>query len=116
MNLRWAIRALPYLYRGNKLAYREDTTNWEKGWRILADMQGLRDLYVLLIDPSPQGLWESNWVELEGKLLEPVKSVTKPRWFELVLPYSSCNAGWNMGDSMVVLRKPEGDVMEDEDE
>lgn len=117
MRLRWAIRALPYLTRGptNRLAYREDTSNWERGWAIIASMTGLRDLYIVLIDPSPQGMWERNWLSLEEQLLKPVKDVVRPRWFELVLPFSSCRTTWDMGDSQVVLRKPDGAVEEEED-
>jgi hypothetical protein len=112
LNLRWAIRALPYLRRGTaqRLAYREDTVNWEKEWNILASMTGLRDLYIVLIDPSPQGIWEANWSELEEELLEPVKQVVRPMWFELVLPFASCRTDWDMGESRVVLRRPEIEV------
>ncbi|KAI8943008.1 hypothetical protein NX059_001046 [Plenodomus lindquistii] len=108
LRLRWAIRALPYLRRGTKarLAYREDTANWERGWEIIANMQGLRDLYVVLSDPSPQGMWERNWLELEGQLLEPVKRVVRPRVVEVVLPYGSCGVNWDLGESRVVLRRP----------
>jgi hypothetical protein len=90
--------------------------NWEKCWTILACMKGLRDLYVVLIDPSPQGIWEANWSELEDELLEPVKKVVSPRWFELVLPFASCRTDWHMGESMVVLKRPELGVEGEDDE
>ncbi|KAH8724068.1 hypothetical protein GQ44DRAFT_750402 [Phaeosphaeriaceae sp. PMI808] len=111
LRLRWAIRALPYLRRGSshRLAYREDTMSWERGWSILANMNGLRDLYVVLVDPSQQDMWERNWIDLENELLHPVKAVTRPEWFELVLPFARCNIDWNMGESRVVLRRPEVD-------
>ena len=106
LHLRWAIRALPYLRRGpsNRLAYREDTANWEKGWGIIAGMQGLRHLQVMLIDPSPQQLWEANWVELEDILLDSVRAVKRPRDAVVILPYPSCRTDWDMGDSTVRLR------------
>ena len=115
LRLRWAIRALPYLQRGDKLAYREDTANWERGWEIIAGMQGLRELYIVLVDPSPQDMWERNWLELEEQLLTPVKRVERPNWFELWLPYGSCGTEWDMGASKVRLRKVEGDGGEDEE-
>ncbi|CAO2651866.1 Nn.00g001490.m01.CDS01 [Neocucurbitaria sp. VM-36] len=115
LRLRWAVRALPYLTRGGRLAYREDTANWERGWAIIAGMQGLRDLYVVLVDPSPQSLWERNWLELEEQLLAPVKQVTNPGWFELMLPYASCGTDWDMEESRVRLRKPDGGDVEEED-
>ncbi|KAH7068096.1 hypothetical protein BKA63DRAFT_536534 [Paraphoma chrysanthemicola] len=116
LRLRWAIRALPYLRRGpaQRLAYREDTNNWERGWSIIASMTGLRDLYVVITDPSPQGMWERNWLELEEVLLRPVKAVIRPRWFELVLPYESCKMDWDMAESSCVLRTPET-LVEEED-
>ncbi|KAH7380219.1 hypothetical protein DE146DRAFT_625156 [Phaeosphaeria sp. MPI-PUGE-AT-0046c] len=109
LRLRWAIRALPYLRRGpsQRLAYREDTANWEHGWAIIASMAGLRDLYVAIIDPSPQEIWERNWIELEEQLLSPVKMVTSSDWFELLLPFHRCRTDWDMGESRVVLRRPE---------
>jgi hypothetical protein len=117
LRLRWAIRALPYLRRGpsQSLAYREDTLSWERGWSIIASMSGLRDLYVVLLDPSPQDMWERNWVELEEQLLRPVRDVTRPDCFELMLPFASCNTEWDMGGSRVVLRKPEGNLVEEDD-
>jgi hypothetical protein len=118
LRVRWAIRALPYLCRGpsQRVAYREDTLNWERGWSIIASMSGLRDLYVAIVDPSPQGMWERNWVELEEQLLRPVKEVTRPTQFELMLPFSSSSTDWDMGGSMVVLRKPENWTLDEEEE
>ncbi|KAF2123146.1 hypothetical protein BDV96DRAFT_481341 [Lophiotrema nucula] len=108
LRLRWSIRALPYLRRGasKKYAYPEDTSNWQRGWQILANMKSLRDLYVVLIDPTPGSTWESRWLDLEEQLIQDVKAVVKPRWFELMLPYESCDTDWDMGESRVVLRKP----------
>jgi hypothetical protein len=116
LRLRWAIRAMPYLCRGpsRRIAYREDTLNWERGWSIIASMKGLRDLYVVITDPSPQGIWERNWVELEEQLLRPVTDVTRPSKFELMLPFVSCSTDWDMGDSKVVLKKPENRLVADE--
>jgi hypothetical protein len=79
-------------------------------------MTGLRDLYVVLSDPSPQEMWESSWVQWEEQLLRPVKEVTRPGWFELVLPFASCKTDWDMGQSSVVLRKPESGFVEEEDD
>ena len=72
-------------------------------------MRGLRDLYVVLVDPSPRDMWETHWLEMEGQLLDPVKHVTAPAWFELMLPYSSCDTDWDMGSSSVKLRRPDDD-------
>ncbi|KAF2650733.1 hypothetical protein K491DRAFT_608311 [Lophiostoma macrostomum CBS 122681] len=119
LRLRWAIRALPFLRRpihSSRYAYREDTDNWIRVWKMLADMRGLRDLYIVITDPSPQALWQRNWCELEGKLLEPVKQVMTPRWFILCLPYSGCRTDWDMGDCGVELRKPNGGGLDDDEQ
>ncbi|KAG9194847.1 hypothetical protein G6011_04882 [Alternaria panax] len=118
LHVRWAIRALPYLRRGpsNRLAYREDTANWERAWRIIAGMHGLRHLQVMLIDPSPQQLWEITWVELEDILLDSVRTVKRPRDAVVILPYPSCRTDWDMGDSTVRLRRPGSGVDAGRDE
>lgn len=77
-------------------------------------MKGLKDLYIVISDPSPLGLWERGWLELEEKLLEPVRKITSPRWFELWLPYTGCRVDRDMGGCAVVLRKPNGEAVEEE--
>ncbi|XPS79009.1 hypothetical protein M3J09_011003 [Ascochyta lentis] len=112
LRLRWQIRALPYLRRisSTKYAYHEDTANWERAWRVLASLKGIKSLSVTLIDPSAQDIWEEKWLEHEAQLLEPVKQVAGVRNFELVLPYASCDVERDMGGCGVRLMRPnEGD-------
>ncbi|KAF2710257.1 hypothetical protein K504DRAFT_255337 [Pleomassaria siparia CBS 279.74] len=118
LRLRWGIRALPYLRRGpsKHLAYPEDTSNWARAWSILAGMQSLRHLYVVLVDPSRDAMWERSWKELESFLLEPVKGVVVPSRFELMLPYASCSTSYDMGQSPVRLMKPDGEEGEGDGE
>lgn len=71
-------------------------------------MQGLRDLFVVLVDPSPQALWERSWGELEEQLVQPVFKVVRPRVVEVVLPYASCRTEWGEG-RVVRFRRPEGE-------
>jgi hypothetical protein len=117
LHLRMPIRALPYFRRVmdlrkgfQRLAYPEDTANWIRTWEILADMGkgGLRDLRVVVLDKSPDGIWEQQWLGLEEKLLERVKEVHGVRKFVVVLPYNSCGVDWDMGESGCVLVRPEG--------
>ena len=79
-------------------------------------MQGLRNLYVVLVDPSPQQMWERNWLELEDILLEAVRGVQKPKNAVVVLPYQTCGVDWDMGDSCVRLRRPEDGVVTGDDD
>jgi hypothetical protein len=68
-------------------------------------MVGLRELFVVVVDPSPNRVWERHWGELEEELLTPVKEVIGPRRFEIVLPYGSGEVGWDMGECRVVFRR-----------
>jgi hypothetical protein len=81
-------------------------------------MQELRDLYVVLVDPSPQQMWERNWLELEDRLLESVREVGRGgriRKAEVVLPYASCRTEWDMGGSCVRLTRPVSEAVEGDD-
>ena len=51
-------------------------------------------------------LWEEKWLSLEEELLQPVKLVIQPQWFELSLPYSTSNVELDMGASSCRLSKP----------
>jgi hypothetical protein len=80
-------------------------------------MQGLRDLYVVLVDPSPQQMWERNWLELEDRLLDSVREVGRGgrmRKAEVVLPYASCGTEWDMAASCVKLTRPESEAVEED--
>ncbi|KAF2000862.1 hypothetical protein P154DRAFT_522141 [Amniculicola lignicola CBS 123094] len=116
LRLRWAIRALPYLRRGTskKYAYPEDTANWARAWDTMASMKGLRDLYVVLSDPSPANTWEAAWGENQGKLMADVKKVVQTRWFMLMVPYESCDTHLDMGECKVILRRPDGESEEED--
>jgi hypothetical protein len=70
-------------------------------------MQGLRQLRVVLIDPSPQQIWANVWLDVEDMLLDSVRTVNRPRDAVVVLPYPSCRTDWDMGDSTVRLRIPD---------
>ncbi|KAF2014754.1 hypothetical protein BU24DRAFT_463516 [Aaosphaeria arxii CBS 175.79] len=117
LRVRWSIRALPYLRRPTdpkRYAYPEDTTNWQHGWRIMSEMKGLRDLYVVVSDPSPQALWEDKWLALEDKLYEDIAKVKQVRWGEVFLPYASCNIDVQFEGCAIGFRKPAGEEEEDD--
>jgi hypothetical protein len=59
-----------------------------------------------LIDPSPQQLWATRWLDVEETLLDSVRMVTKPRDAVVVLPYPICTTDWDMGESTVRLMIP----------
>lgn len=61
---------------------------------------------MVLIDSAR--LWEEKWLSLEEELLQPVKLVIQPQWFELSLPYSTSNVELDIGASSCRLSKPAG--------
>lgn len=71
-------------------------------------MVGLRDLRVVLLDKSIDGIWAAQWLTLEEVLLRPLRELTRPRVFEVVLPYKECGVEWDMGPSRCVLKRPAG--------
>ncbi|OCK73960.1 hypothetical protein K432DRAFT_387092 [Lepidopterella palustris CBS 459.81] len=112
--IRWHIRGLPYYTRPGRpgVAFPEDTAHWQRLWQIIANLQGLRDLYVVLVDIN----WKEQWLALEKTLLEPVKLVVRPERFELVLPWEESDVGIDVGASACRLRRPPRVMDEEEGE
>jgi hypothetical protein len=109
LRLKWAIRGMPYFHRNpssKRPAYPEDTANWEKGWDIMSRMKALRDLRVVIVDPSPDSTWEAHWLGVEEVLMDAVKRVQTPRRFDLLLPYAGCRVDLDMGGCNVRLLRP----------
>lgn len=79
-------------------------------------MCGLREVHIVLSDVSRDAIWENHWRVLEGKLLESVRAVIRPDCFEVVMPYKSCSINWDMRPSMVVLRRPETEEKDEDEE
>jgi hypothetical protein len=118
LTARWHFRGLPFfclpseyqrpsVINGAKrprFAYREDTANYLKFWKIIAKMERLCELHVLLFDMLD--LWRRYWDSVETDLLAPAKLVMYPSVFTLTLPYFECNVGVDMGASGCVLLAP----------
>ena len=58
---------------------------WTLQWKNLAAMEGVRELRVRIIVPPKE---RACWLEEQMSLLEPIKEVTKPTKFVLILPYA----------------------------
>ncbi|KAF2231577.1 hypothetical protein EV356DRAFT_506793 [Viridothelium virens] len=59
--------------------------SWKEIWCSLAAMHGLQELYFrIMLD----WVYKQDWLELEPKVLEPVKTVRDPREFEVLLPFA----------------------------
>lgn len=57
---------------------------WREIWHILSAMAGLRELYVYL---DVESTWTTLNREAAAELLEPIKQVTQPVVFTLLLPF-----------------------------
>lgn len=72
-------------------------------------MVGLRKLHITLYIRWGDELdrYEELWKTHETELLNPVKAVTAPRDFVLVLPDRRCSIDTDMGESTCILQLPE---------
>ena len=57
---------------------------WKTIWQNLASMQSLKHLWIELdIDKT----WKHEWMERQSTVLEPIKAVTRPKHFKLIIPF-----------------------------
>ena len=72
-------------------------------------MTGLQRLSVILYFRWRDVLdcYKDHWKTHELELLDPVKSITAPARFILVLPDRRCSTNVNLGSSKCVLKLPE---------
>lgn len=74
----------PFVFKSKRK--REDETLWENIWPALAAMEGLQWLTVELT-LARTVVDTTYFTELESTMWEPVKKVTRPSHFELILPF-----------------------------
>lgn len=81
---------------------------WNHSWSALWSLTGLRKLHISLSFRWRAVLdcYEECWKDDELELLDPVRSITAPVDFVLVLPDQRCLTDVDMGDSNCVLRHP----------
>ena len=87
-----------------------DKLVWERAWRVIASMRGLRDINVKLVDlctNSTVGLVSMLEADVETKLWEPVKAVSRPRRFVIETNLRE-NADVELGNApFEVMRLPD---------
>lgn len=57
---------------------------WTTQWTNIAFMEGLRELRVCLTVPR---CWRSDWIREQVTILEPLRTITRPKVFLLTLPF-----------------------------
>lgn len=88
------------------LDYSSSQNVWLKSWDALRQMTGLSNLHIDI------GVWsflgfQEQWLEREVELFEPVKTITTPKTFVIILPNRVCSTGLDVGNSRCVFRLPE---------
>ncbi|KAF2628370.1 hypothetical protein BU25DRAFT_420853 [Macroventuria anomochaeta] len=86
---------------------------WKQSWGALRAMTGLRQLRVVLYFRWRDVLdcYEDYWKKHELELLDPVKTITAPANFVLVLPDRRCSTNIDMGSSKCILQHAEETVL-----
>lgn len=79
---------------------------WLHMWPVLQQITGLRELHTQ-IQGSRSRLSRPYWFEDEAEILEPVKTVTRPEKFVVVLPFRVCSTQMDFGESKCVFRLPD---------
>lgn len=89
-----------------------DKLVWERAWRVIASMRGLRDLNVKLVDlctNSTVDLVSMLEADVETELWEPVKAVSRPRRFVIETNLRE-NAGVELDNApFEVVRLPDSE-------
>lgn len=58
---------------------------WASIWQILASMESLEHLWINL---DIHSTWKHEWIERQSIVFDPIKAVTTPKHFSLVIPFS----------------------------
>lgn len=110
LRVNWHTDFPPYaMYRPGEIS-QEATLKWTLAWQVIANMAGLRDLYIFIPRPDTDP-WKMLWLELESKILAPVQIVTIPEVFVVVLPFRESCTTLDVGESRCEFRLPEREKM-----
>lgn len=89
LHLLWHLREVPIVPTKTdshiKIKTNYNDSSWVAIWHNIASLKGLQHLRVEL---EISRLWAPDWTQLERMVLEPVKDVTAPKDFVLVLPFA----------------------------
>jgi hypothetical protein len=109
LHIDWEIDSFYFNHHHGITADQLQFAAWEKSWAAILALTGLRKLHVTLWFRWRDMLdcYEEIWKPNQETLLEPVKSVTVPDSFVVVLPDRRCSTGIDMGDSKCSLQLPE---------
>ena len=78
-------------------------------WHSLSQMTGLRTLHITLVLRGwyHEGYHHDGWPRISEGFCEPVKKLTAPTKFVIVLPNMGCSTDIDVGDSKCVFELPE---------
>ena len=81
--------------------------SWLKTWESLSKLTGIRRLHITLAFRWHNFDYEELWKQKGISLLEPVKKITAPRDFVVVLPNRRCSTCVDAGESNCVFKLPD---------
>ena len=79
---------------------------WFEFWRILGQMTGLRSLRIDMTAPYPDIFYSERWLEHEVQMFQPVKNITAPNSFVVVMPDRVCSTNLEVGNSRCIFQVP----------
>lgn len=88
------------------LMYGDGDQPWSEAWQVLGQMTSLKDLSIDLGLEYSHAYEHEEWTKQEATIFEPVKHVTAPRNFIIVLPDRRCSTDLDVGDSKCVFLLP----------
>lgn len=114
LRIDWEIDSFYFTHHHGITADQLQFAAWKDSWAAILALAGLRKLHVTLWFRWRDMLdcYEDIWKPNEETLLEPVKLVTVPGSFVVVLPDRRCSTDIDVGDSKCVLQLPEEMVVE----
>lgn len=84
---------------------------WYDSCDALARMRGLHELVIRLnfgfLRDHGRGALLRQWVDIQEELFAPVKAVTAPRSFVIVLPDQNCSTELDVGATNCVFQVPD---------
>ncbi|KAJ4993210.1 hypothetical protein SVAN01_01185 [Stagonosporopsis vannaccii] len=108
LRIDWELDSFSYNHLSSTTSGGNSFEAWKKSWDALRSMTGIRQLRIVLYFRWREvyDCYEQYWRKYESELLNPVKSITAPKNFVLVLPDRRCSTNADLGSSSCVLQRP----------
>jgi hypothetical protein len=103
LHMHWELDSQPYYLMSDMSDPMQDP--WFKSWDALSKLTGLRRLHInMVFRYNSRSDYEQLWKARGTMLLEPIKRITAPREFVIVLPDPRCSVELDVGESKCVIK------------